>query len=519
MQRDCNRRSDAPQDADTAVKNGVCVLSGFGIRVTVQGKHLVCNDGFADERREIRLTRATSGLKRLVITGHTGIITLDSLRWLSRLGAGIAVIDADGTLLIAAVPLGADYPHLRRAQALARDSSSGIAIVKALLQAKIAGQADVLKSFGFDDAPALTLQSKMLADTSDYDSMRCTEGQAAAIYWRHWENVAVSFTSRDAAQVPAHWVAFGCRTSPISGGPRRAANPANALLNYLYTMLETETVIACHTVGLDPGIGIMHSDQPSRNSLALDIMEAARPEVDRWLLQFLSRQVFRKHDFCEEENSGCTRISYEVRKMLAETSPLWANAVAPWAEYVAKCLNNTNAKLPTPLTERNRSRGRDGIRKKASIPARIRVETKPVCRKCGSEVPHKDRLFCDTCLPERRNDQLPLMLVSGVSALKEARANGKDPAHGGKAAAKRSSSQKRRSQARLDWEKRGLSIEEEQRRFIEKIQPKLASVPLSAIMNATGLSIRYCSLIKSGAYVPHPVHYAALAGLVADAGE
>lgn len=517
MQRNCNRESTDSQP--TVIENGVCVLSGFGIKVTVDGQHLICSDGFGDERRTMRLSRATSRLKRLVIIGHTGFVSLEALRWLNKLGAGIAVIDADGTPLIASGAVGADYPHLRRSLALARDTSTGIAIVKALLQAKIEGQADVLQTLGFDDMPTMTSQIRTLADAPDYDNMRYVEGQAAAIYWRHWENVTVNFTSRDAARVPAHWFTFGCRTSPISGSPRKAGNPANALLNYLYTILETETVIACHTVGLDPGIGLMHSDQPSRNSLALDIMEAARPEVDRWLLEFLSRQVFRKHDFCEEENSGCTRIAYDVRKMLAETSRQWAQAVAPWVEYVAKCLNNTNAKLPTPLTERNRSRGRDGIRKKASTPKTIRVETRPICRKCGSEVPHKDRLFCDTCLPEHRRDQIPLMLVSGVSALKEARANGKDPAHGGKAAVKRGNSQKRRSQARLDWEKRGLSIEKEQKRFIEEIQPKLSSVPLSAIMNATGLSIRYCSLIKSGAYIPHPVHYAALAGLVIDEGK
>ncbi|MCH8255181.1 MAG: CRISPR-associated endonuclease Cas1, partial [Gemmatimonadetes bacterium] len=42
----------------------------------------------------------------------------------------------------------------------------------------------------------------------------------------------------------------------------------NAILNYLYTILEAEARIACRTMGLDPGLGVLHSDQPARDSLA-----------------------------------------------------------------------------------------------------------------------------------------------------------------------------------------------------------------------------------------------------------
>lgn len=44
------------------------------------------------------------------------------------------------------------------------------------------------------------------------------------------------------------------------------------MLNYLYAMLEAETRFAASTLGLDPGIGVMHVDVPYRDSLALDLM-------------------------------------------------------------------------------------------------------------------------------------------------------------------------------------------------------------------------------------------------------
>ena len=88
--------------------------------------------------------------------------------------------------------------------------------------------------------------------------------------------MAVKFGRRDERKVPQHWRTLGPRQSPISGSPRNAASPANALLNYLYAILEAETRIALLTVGLGSGLGLLHTDQPSPDSLALDVMEAVQ---------------------------------------------------------------------------------------------------------------------------------------------------------------------------------------------------------------------------------------------------
>ena len=46
-------------------------------------------------RRTERLNRATSGLKRLVVIGHTGFVTLEALRWIRDVGAAFVQIDRD----------------------------------------------------------------------------------------------------------------------------------------------------------------------------------------------------------------------------------------------------------------------------------------------------------------------------------------------------------------------------------------------------------------------------------------
>lgn len=49
--------------------------------------------------------------------------------------------------------------------------------------------------------------------------------------------------------------------------------------------------------------------------------------------------------------------------------------------------------------------------------------------------------------------------------------------------------------------------------FQRDILPLIQSVPLSRLQRATGLSLRYLSLIRRGERVPHPGHWQALLGV------
>jgi len=82
--------------------------------------------------------------------------------------------------------------------------------------------------------------------------------------------------------------------SPLTGSPRLAANPPNAILNYLYAMLESEARLAAAALGLDPGLGVLHVDVQARDSLACDLMEPARPQIDAYLVDWITRQPLRR---------------------------------------------------------------------------------------------------------------------------------------------------------------------------------------------------------------------------------
>ena len=93
-------------------------------------------------------------------------------------------------------------------------------------------------------------------DRADLQALLAVEAQAAAAYWQSWAPLPIPFTPRDARRVPDHWLKFRQRASLLTGGPRPASNPPNAVLNLLYSLAEFETVVAAGAVGLDPGLGI-----------------------------------------------------------------------------------------------------------------------------------------------------------------------------------------------------------------------------------------------------------------------
>jgi CRISPR/Cas system-associated endonuclease Cas1 len=95
--------------------------------------------------------------------------------------------------------------------------------------------------------------------------------------------------------------------------------------------------LALAALGLDPGIGVLHSDLRSRDSLASDLMEPIRPKVDELLLDLVTREQLRQEWFFEERSGNC-RLMASFAARLSETASIWRVAVANLAEWIARCL-------------------------------------------------------------------------------------------------------------------------------------------------------------------------------------
>ncbi len=502
-------------------RNGVLVLTGYGIRVAVERGHLTISDGQGRERRAGRFPRSCRSIRRLVVIGHTGTISFEALRWLSDVGAAFVQIDRDGKVIAATGPVELDDARLRRAQAIATTHGTDVVVARDLLSQKLAGQAAVLDRFGTEQATEAASRVRQLANdlaaAGTPDRLRLVEAHAAGLYWGVWAGVPVRFGRRDTAKVPEGWQAFDGRASPLSGATRRAATPANAILNYLYAILECEARIACAAVGLDPGLGMLHADLKARDSLALDVMEAVRPQVDAFMLNLLRSRTFAARDFFETREGGC-RLMPPLAKLLAETVPQWAAALAPVVERVARVLVEpvrTKAAMPTPLTQANRRAGRDGVRRKERTSDTLATDLPSACRLCGVVLDRPGRDYCDDCWTEYRVEQATERFApAGLETLARLRSEGIDPAHGGKAGRKRGQRNAGHMAAVMEWEQaRGEADQGDPDMFRREVLPKLQGVPLGVMAKATGLSEGYCSFIRRREKVPHRRHWVALARL------
>lgn len=155
------------------------------------------------------------------------------------------------------------------AQVEINDTPRQLEISCAIIRAKIHKQIVVLQRFSKRESEekvsnAITNMRKfvtMLDDATSIDEAMGLEGAAAKEYFAAYGSLLpdeLAFTTRS-------------RQPPL--------DLANASLSFLYTVLLGECVTALRAAGMDPGLGVLHSPQAKRPSLALDLLEEFRPLV------------------------------------------------------------------------------------------------------------------------------------------------------------------------------------------------------------------------------------------------
>jgi CRISPR-associated endonuclease Cas1 len=335
----------------------------------MQRGHLEIEDGVGMERRTIRLPRVGHGLKRLIVIGSDGFVSLSALEWLAAQDAAFVMLERNGKVLCVTGPVRPSEAKLRRSQALAAGNGLGLEIARSLIDAKLKGQEQVLRDRLNCHAAAeviLGFRDKLVSlDT--FDAIRIVEANAAACYFREWRDVPVIWPKADIPKIPERWRFVGSRQSPLTGGPRLAVTPVHAILNYCFALLEAETRLAVSALGLDPGLGVgLHTDTANRDSLALDVLEPIRPQIEMWLLNWIVSEPFRRSDFFETGTGTC-RLMSQLCIKLGGTTSVWGKLVAPWAEYVARALSTATKSgrkcdptPPTRLTQQHRTEAKVG---------------------------------------------------------------------------------------------------------------------------------------------------------------
>jgi CRISPR-associated endonuclease Cas1 len=487
-------------------KTGVLTLFGYGIAVQVDKGHLLIEDGIGGDRRSFRLPRVGHGLKRLVVIGTDGYVSLAALQWLADQDASFVMLERNGKVLATTGPIRPSDARLRRAQALAHVSGAASRITRELISQKLAGQEVVARNKLLDTTTAATIArfGQELPNAEDIASIRLIEAQAASAYWSAWRTLPISFPKNDLPRIPAHWLSFGTRISPLTRSPRLSVNPPNAMLNYLYAVLESEARLAVAALGLDPGLGVLHVDSGNRDSLALDVLEPIRAQVDSYLLEWLMCQPLKRQWFFEQRDGNC-RLMGEFAVRLSETAAMWRRACAPIAEWVAQALWNSHQRssrsvqlLPTRLTHRRRSEGRGNDLK---VQTSVEPRRGKICEVCGAEGV-KNR-YCHSCAVEASRGTMAQVALLGHAKPKSKETRDRI-----------SKMLSDHAVANTWWDPSSLPSWLTQECYVEQIQPRLRGKKASEIAEAMQVSQPYAAFVRSGRRRPHPRHWQALAALV-----
>jgi len=339
----------------------ILVLTGNNLDIRVNSSGLKIHDGFptSGDVRETYINRGLNELEHIVISGYTGAITFEAIKWIVDCEIMVTFLDSLGNIITSFIPNNHISGIIKRRQATAGNDLN-MKISTWILSEKFQEQRKTLNyifnayggiswwTAGREKVinQAITIsedRQKALSLLSNIDSQRTLEAQVAAAYWKAYDGIPIRW-EKTPKKISTAWQHIGGRTSPKTGSPRKAVDPFNACLNYLYAVLETKVRQACIMHNIDVDFGIIHVDKSNRNSLVFDLMEGIRPKVDRILFDWFIARVFNSKDFFETREGVCKVSPNVTTKIIPLLTALNTDVVKIVKEFT-KFFKDTSVKL------------------------------------------------------------------------------------------------------------------------------------------------------------------------------
>lgn len=346
-------------------------LSGHGVSLRVENARLKVRDGCEFERSEpaeYELKPKGDEYDNIVIYGHSGSISLEALKWLSKQNIQLIILNWDGQLLNNVLIPEIKNGATRYQQYKAFDSDRRVEIGKKFIDAKIKSSVKVLdwlvqrypelKAKRIECFDELDKYKSELVNANTISKILGIEGMVARNYWII---LAETFDKK--------W-GFEGRLFGKTGRPMGAVDPVNALFNYGYSILESQCWRAINATGLDPYIGFVHQMAAGKYPLVYDLQEPFRWMVDVAIINALENQVFTKKDFIRTENyvirlssAGTKKLLESVNVQLTNRTQFrgksweWGYVIIQKTGEFVNFLNGTNSNFefnkPSPVLSRD----------------------------------------------------------------------------------------------------------------------------------------------------------------------
>jgi CRISPR-associated protein Cas1 len=199
----------------------------------------------------------------------------------------------------------ADWQLWMAQAALAGDEAARVGFAREVVAAKLHNFAALAVRFKLaraeETADELRELERSCENKTTLDALNGLEGRGAALYFGAMRET-----------LDAGWNFEGRRTQPPT-------DPINAMLSFGYTLLYHQLSTVLLTAGLNPRIGLYHSEHGAYHALACDLQEEFRHLVDAQVWALINRREIRPTDFHASEDGRypCLLNDEPRRKFIA----------------------------------------------------------------------------------------------------------------------------------------------------------------------------------------------------------
>jgi len=295
------------------------LISGFGTSINVDKRKLIITNRLKKQRLEFNPHKIEHD--SIIIDGHTGNITFESMRWLMKHNIHLTLLNWDGNLLATTLPDQTISGKLRLSQYKKHlDGVIRYTIAQKIVKSKVNSSLNLLQELSkYYPIDGKKIKSRFEAEFSIFEQKTTQNmhkipeimGHEARIAKIYFECMREIF-GKLAPQFP-----FETRSSFDHKRADHAADEINALLNYGYSILASEIKKFLNSVGLDSQIGFLHETLLSRTPLVYDLQELFRWLIDLSVIELLEENKLKKSDFILTENYHI-RLKQETAKLLVD---------------------------------------------------------------------------------------------------------------------------------------------------------------------------------------------------------
>jgi CRISP-associated protein Cas1 len=288
--------------------------------------------GRSAEFRQMSLIRDESGRNSprnasIIVVDGSGTVSFDVLSWLSEQNVPLIRINWRGEVTTASGAGNAIDPDRVAAQLETQRNGKALPFAISLIRRKLRNSIETLTA-AVPHSPARVSATKNLHleltqlhkhSPRSIRALLGVEGRSAFAYFNAWQSLPLCWRGTGRHPIPNEWYRIGQRQSFVGKKPRNnnASHPVNAILNYVYAVLESQVRTEIVTAGYDPTIGLLHAGRVGRgrHDFVLDLMEPLRPIADRKVLEFIQAHTFHPADFTIRSDGVC-RLNPELARLV-----------------------------------------------------------------------------------------------------------------------------------------------------------------------------------------------------------